>query len=103
MTPQEAGRLGGAIGGKSRSAAKIAAARRNGFQKTEPAAPTPEPRKATLSPAELDEICEKYAPGAPAHKPPLTVVPAPSNRKPPAPSVPVIPWDELSQIEEGGE
>jgi|HubBroStandDraft_5_1064220.scaffolds.fasta_scaffold17762_1 hypothetical protein len=38
ITPQEAGRRGGLIGGKSRSAAKLAAARRNGFQKL-PAAP----------------------------------------------------------------
>lgn len=33
MTPQEAGRLGGLKGGKSRSEKKLAAARRNGFQK----------------------------------------------------------------------
>lgn len=34
MTPQEAGRKGGLVGGKSRSAVKIAACRKNGFQKT---------------------------------------------------------------------
>lgn len=39
LTPQEAGRKGGLKGGKSRSEAKLAAARRNGFQKQEP---TPE-------------------------------------------------------------
>jgi hypothetical protein len=33
MTPQEAGRRGGLLGGKSRSAKKLAAALRNGFQK----------------------------------------------------------------------
>ena len=34
ITAVEAGRLGGQIGGRSRSAAKVAASRRNGFQKT---------------------------------------------------------------------
>lgn len=44
MTPQEAGRLGGLKGGKSTSAAKRAAAKRNGFQKTtEPGAPATKP------------------------------------------------------------
>lgn len=32
MDPQEAGRIGGRIGGKSRSEAKLAACRRNGFK-----------------------------------------------------------------------
>jgi len=37
ISPQEAGRRGGLIGGRSRSAAKLAACRRNGFQRTAPA------------------------------------------------------------------
>jgi hypothetical protein len=36
ITPAEAGRRGGLIGGRSRSAAKLSAARRNGFQPTKP-------------------------------------------------------------------
>lgn len=42
--PVAAGRKGGKIGGKSRSAKKLAAIRKNGFQKvynTEPAPPAP--------------------------------------------------------------
>jgi len=35
LTPQEAGRLGGLKGGRSRSEKKLAACRRNGFQKTD--------------------------------------------------------------------
>ncbi len=42
ITPQEAGRRGGLIGGKSRSAAKLAAAKKNGFQRT----PAPESEQA---------------------------------------------------------
>ena len=69
MTPQEVGRLGGLKGGRSRSAAKQAAARRNGFQKTNwqrgaealpdlqpgcgcvitPSAPTPTPRPVIVA------------------------------------------------------
>jgi hypothetical protein len=52
--PREAGRKGGA----SRSEAKLAAARRNGFQKTTAEEPAPE-------------------------RPHVIVVPAPSNRRPP--------------------
>jgi hypothetical protein len=33
ITASEAGRIGGKIGGKSKSPAKLAACRRNGFQK----------------------------------------------------------------------
>ena len=40
--PRAAGRKGGLIGGKSKSAAKLAAARRNGFQRVENL-PSPEP------------------------------------------------------------
>jgi hypothetical protein len=36
MTASEAGRRGGLIGGRSRSTAKLAAARRNGFQPQTP-------------------------------------------------------------------
>jgi hypothetical protein len=56
MTPQEAGRRGGKVGGRSRSAAKLAACKRNGFQKAEPAPDQPvvfscpqmQPPKSTL-------------------------------------------------------
>lgn len=44
LTPQEAGRKGGLKGGKSRSEAKLAAARRNGFQKQEPTPAVPSER-----------------------------------------------------------
>ena len=47
MTPQEAGRKGGLIGGHSRSAAKLAACRRNGFQRT---APTPDAEQEQAAP-----------------------------------------------------
>jgi hypothetical protein len=82
LTPQEAGRLGGLKGGKSRSAAKIAAARRNGFQPTKPEGvrTAPEPVK---------------------HPRIIHIVPAPSTRKVPAP--PAFEFDELNQLEEGGE
>jgi hypothetical protein len=43
MTAQEAGRKGGKVGGKSRSAAKLAACKKNGFQKTAPAPAAPAP------------------------------------------------------------
>jgi len=77
MTASEAGRLGGLKGGKSKSAAKLAAAKRNGFQPRAKAAPA-EAKPDTVE--KLRRIC--------------TVVPAPSNRKPPAP----VP-DEFSQEE----
>jgi hypothetical protein len=50
MTPQEAGRKGGLIGGRSRSPAKLAAARRNGFQRTEPT-PAERSNDASIQPA----------------------------------------------------
>lgn len=45
--PVSAGRKGGQIGGKSKSPAKVAAARRNGFQRVYPAQEI-EPRKTTI-------------------------------------------------------
>lgn len=36
MTASDAGRIGGKIGGKSKSRAKLAACKRNGFQKVNP-------------------------------------------------------------------
>ena len=42
MSASEAGRKGGLIGGKSRSPAKLAACKRNGFQKAAPEAPAPQ-------------------------------------------------------------
>ncbi len=53
ITPQEAGRLGGLKGGKSRSAAKLAACRKNGFQRPAPAdqqPPVPEQPAAQTYP-----------------------------------------------------
>jgi hypothetical protein len=52
MDTREAGKLGGLIGGKSRSAAKLNAARRNGFKpKAAPTAPrqVPVPVSNTLT------------------------------------------------------
>jgi hypothetical protein len=81
----------GKIGGKSRSAAKLAAARRNGFQKVtnaeryaaicEAVGATPEPSPDLPTKAEWDEQPrEELAEPAPRH---VIVVPAPSNHKPP--------------------
>jgi hypothetical protein len=42
MTPQEAGRLGGLKGGRSKSRAKLDAARHNGFKKVDESKPAPE-------------------------------------------------------------
>lgn len=49
ITPQEAGRLGGLRGGKSRSTAKLAACKKNGFQKAAPAEqPAPVPQRPSV-------------------------------------------------------
>jgi hypothetical protein len=50
--PVEAGRKGGRIGGRSKSPAKIAAAKRNGFQPRQPVEqPAPAPEPVTEQPA----------------------------------------------------
>lgn len=51
LTPQEAGRLGGLKGGRSRSAKKLAACKRNGFQKTDAAPQDLQPGCGCVVPA----------------------------------------------------
>jgi hypothetical protein len=70
MDTREAGALGGRIGGKSRSAAKVAACRRNGFK----------PKRATVP-----EFTPKVA--------------APKYVLSPSPSTPAPVFDELDQTQ----
>lgn len=85
--PVEAGRKGGKIGGARNTPAQQAARRRNGFQPRKGVAVTITlDRKPTMTEAELREVCKKYAPKATEPAEPVR-----------------IPWDELSQLPEGGE